>query len=129
MPQNPGTAIVLARISLFCYIANMAWTVLALNHLVEDEIEKLPVDMRARLARISNLIEQHGFEVLPRDTVKHLEDKLWELRVAGRDGISRAIYVTASGKRVIIVRAFVKKTQRTPGNELKIARQRAKEIR
>lgn len=129
MPQNPGTAIVLAGISLFCYIANMAWTVLALNHLVEDEIEKLPVDMRARLARISNLIEQHGFEVLPRDTVKHLEDKLWELRVAGRDGISRAIYVTASGKRVIIVRAFVKKTQRTPGNELKIARQRAKEIR
>ncbi len=102
---------------------------MALNHLVEDEIEKLPVDMRARLARISNLIEQHGFEVLPRDTVKHLEDKLWELRVAGRDGISRAIYVTASGKRVIIVRAFVKKTQRTPGNELKIASQRAKEIR
>jgi hypothetical protein len=25
----------------------MAWTVLALNHLVEEEIEKLPVDMRA----------------------------------------------------------------------------------
>jgi phage-related protein len=107
----------------------MAWTVLALNHLVEDEIERLPVDMRARLARITNIIEQHGFEALPRDTVKHLEDKLWELRVAGRDGISRAIYVTASGKRMIIVRAFIKKTRKTPGNELKIARQRAKEIR
>jgi len=37
----------LAKISLFCYIDNMAWTVLALNHLVEDEIDKLPVDMRA----------------------------------------------------------------------------------
>jgi phage-related protein len=107
----------------------MAWTVLALNHLVEDEIERLPVDMRARLARMANIIEQHGFEALPRDAVKHLEDKLWELRVAGRDGISRAIYVTASGKRMIIVRAFIKKTQKTPGNELKIARQLAKEIR
>jgi phage-related protein len=107
----------------------MAWTVSALNHLVEGEIEKLPVDMRARLARITGLIEQHGFEALPRDSVKHLEDKLWELRVTGRDGISRAIYVTASGRRVIIVRVFVKKTQKTPGNELEIARQRVKEIR
>ncbi|HRA93144.1 MAG: type II toxin-antitoxin system RelE/ParE family toxin [Hyphomicrobiales bacterium] len=107
----------------------MAWTVLALNRLVEKEIETLPVDMRARLTRITGLIEQHGFEALPRDTVKHLEDRLWELRATGRDGISRAIYVTASGKRVIIVRVFVKKTQKTPRNELEIARQRAKEIR
>jgi phage-related protein len=107
----------------------MAWTVSALNHLVEEEIEKLPVDMRARLARITGLIEQHSFEILPRDTVKHLEDKLWELRVTGRNGISRAIYVTASGRRVIIVRVFVKKTQKTPRNELEIARQRAREIR
>lgn len=107
----------------------MAWTVLTLNRLVEDEIKKLPVDMRARLTRMTGLIEQHGFEALPRDTVKHLEDKLWELRVTGRDGISRAIYVTASGRRVIIVKVFVKKTQKTPRNELEIARQRAKEVR
>ena len=126
----PGRAwITLAKISLFCYMTNMPWTVLALNHLVEEEIEKLPVDMRARLARITGLIEQHGFEALPRDTVKHLEDKLWELRITGRDGISRAIYVTASGRRVVIVRVFVKKTQKTPRNDLEISRQRAKEIR
>lgn len=100
-----------------------------LNRLVEDEIKKLPVDMRARLTRMTGLIEQHGFEALPRDTVKHLEDRLWELRVTGRDGISRAIYVTASGKRVIIVKVSVKKTQKTPRNELEIARQRAKEVR
>ena len=39
-------------------------------------------------------------------------------------GISRAIYVTATGQRVVIVRAFVKKTQQTPQRELDIARQR-----
>jgi phage-related protein len=66
---------------------------------------------------------------LPRDSVKHLEGKLWELRVTGRDGISRAIYVTASGQRVVIVRVFVKKTQQTPKREIAIARQRAKEVR
>ena len=105
------------------------WTVLALNRAVEDEIEGLPADMRARLSRLAELIERFGFEALPRETVKHLDGKLWELRIKGRDGISRAIYVTASGKRVIIVRVFIKKTQKTPPSELEIARQRAKEVR
>ncbi|MEO6608670.1 MAG: type II toxin-antitoxin system RelE/ParE family toxin [Aestuariivirga sp.] len=96
---------------------------------VEAEIGSLPLDMRARLARLTNMIEEHGLNALPRDSVKHLEDKLWELRITGKDGISRAIYVTASGRRVVIVRAFVKKTQKTPKAELEIARQRAKEVR
>jgi phage-related protein len=60
--------------------------------------------------------------------VKHLEGKLWELRLTGRDGIARAVYVTAIGRRVIVVRAFVKKTQRTPPAEIKLALRRAKEI-
>jgi len=75
------------------------------------------------------LIEQIGFEALPRGSVQHLEGKLWELRITGRDGISRAIYVTATGRRVVILRAFIKKTQKTPPRELELARQRAKEVR
>jgi len=46
----------------------------------------------------------------------------------GRDGISRALYVTAIGKRVVVVRAFIKKTQKTPGREIELALKRAKEI-
>ncbi len=61
--------------------------------------------------------------------MKHLEDRLWELRVRGRDGIARAIYVTAAGQRVVVVRVFVKNTQKTPPRELEIARQRAREVR
>jgi len=107
----------------------MAWIVETLSTLVDAEIEALPADMRARLVRLSAIIEAHGLQALPRDTVKHLDGKLWELRIAGRDGISRAIYVTATGQRVVIVRAFVKKTQKTPKNELELARQRAKDVR
>jgi phage-related protein len=66
---------------------------------------------------------------LPREVVDHLEDKLWELRLRGKSGISRAIYVTASGQRVIIVRVFVKKTQKTPSRELRLVRERAKGVR
>ena len=75
------------------------------------------------------MIEQVGFEGLPANSVKHLGEKLWELRISGRVGISRAIYVTASGRRLVILRVFVKKTQKTPLHELELARQRAKEIR
>jgi len=107
----------------------MPWTVVTLNTVVDGEIAALPADMRARLVRLSGLIEQIGFEALPRDAVKHLEGRLWELRIAGRDGISRAIYLTASGRRMVILRAFVKKTQKTPARELELARQRAREVR
>lgn len=106
----------------------MTWTVVALNQIVEREIEDLPADMRARLARLSSLIEEHGLEALPRDATKHLGGQLWELRITGRDGISRSIYVTAHGQRLVIVRVFVKKTQKTPNSELAIAMQRAKEV-
>ena len=116
-----------APISFLLYML-MRWTVAALNAAVAAEIAALPKDMRTRFVRLTGVIEDFGFEALPRESVKHLEDKLWELRVTGRDGISRAIYMTASGRRVVILRVFVKKTQKTPPRELEIARQRAKDV-
>jgi len=50
------------------------------------------------------------------------------MRLKGRDGISRALYVTARGKRLVVVRVFIKKTQKTPRRELVLARERAKEV-
>ena len=105
------------------------WTVETLNAAVDAEIASLPRDMRARLVRITTLIEAVGLDAVPRETAKHLEGRLWELRIRGQSGISRAIYVTAAGRRVVIVRAFVKKTQKTPQHELELARERAKEVK
>jgi phage-related protein len=106
----------------------MRWAFQTLNAVVDTEVKALPADMQARFLRFGDIIEQIGFEGLPRDAVRHLEGKLWELRMTGRDGIARAIYVTAAGRRVVVVRVFIKKTQKTPQRELEIARQRAKEI-
>jgi phage-related protein len=47
----------------------------------------------------------------------------------GKDGISRAIYVTAKGRRVVVVRVFVKNTQKTPRREIDLALKRAMEVR
>jgi phage-related protein len=46
----------------------------------------------------------------------------------GRSGISRALYVTAIGRRVVILRAFIKKTEKTPRREIELALSRAKLI-
>jgi len=105
------------------------WTVLILNAAVEAELNSLPTDMRARFVRIANLIETHGLERVGMPYVRHLQDKLWEMRKKGRDGISRALYVTATGRRAIVVRVFVKKTEKTPVREIQLALERAKEIR
>lgn len=74
------------------------------------------------------LIETYGLERVHEPHIKHLEGRLWEMRLTGRDGIARAIYLTAVGKRVVVVRVFTKKSQKTPHHELEIARARAKEV-
>lgn len=61
--------------------------------------------------------------------VKHLDGSVWEIRVSGKSGITRALYVTVIGKRVVILRVFMKKTQKTPRREIELTRQRAKDIK
>jgi phage-related protein len=106
----------------------MAWIVETLNAVVDAEVNALPADMRARLARISFMIEEFGLERMREPHVKFLRFPLWEMRMRGRDGIARALYVTASGQRVVILRVFVKKTQKTPSHEIELALSRAKEV-
>ena len=84
--------------------------------------------MRARFSRICGLISAVGLERMGAPHVRHLGGLLWEMRMTGRDGISRALYVTAQGRRVVVVRAFVKKTQRTPKRENELAPRRAGEM-
>ena len=60
--------------------------------------------------------------------VRHLRGPLWEMRMKGRDGISRAIYVAARVQRVIVVRVFRQKTQATPELEIELALRRARGI-
>ena len=99
-----------------------------LDHRVRDELETLPLDMLARFRRIVELIQGYGLERVHEPHIKHLEGPLWEMRMKGKDGISRAVYVTAKGRRVVVVRVFVKKTQKTPRREIEIALERAREV-
>jgi phage-related protein len=107
----------------------MAWSVEFLNRDVKAELDVLPEDIRASFERIVHLIEVAGLHNVHEPYVKRLEGPLWEMRMRGRDGIARAAYVTATGQRVVVVRVFPKKTQKTPRREIDLALKRAKEVR
>ena len=104
------------------------WRIEVLNETVQAEIEALPEDIRVRLTHILDMMVEVGPERMREPHVKHLRDKLWEMRMRGRDGIARALYVTARGKRIVILHAFVKKTQATPPRAIRLALARAKEL-
>jgi len=100
-----------------------------LNGVVDQELAVLPGDMRARFVRISELIESQGLPAVGEPYIKHIQSKLWEIRLKGRDGIARALYVVTTGQRVVVVRVFVKKTQKIPNREITLALERAKELK
>jgi phage-related protein len=105
------------------------WRVEFLDEGVRATLEAMPVDIQASFLRISRLIESQGLERMREPYVKHLEGPLWEMRMKGRDGIARAAYVTATGRRVVVVHVFGKKTQKTPRREIETALRKAKEVR
>jgi phage-related protein len=107
----------------------MAWTVETLNETVDAELADLPADMRARLVRISELIESVGLPNVKAPHVRHVRGQLWEIRLKGKAGIARALYVAAKEQRVVILRAFIKKTEKTPAGEIDLALERAKELK
>lgn len=105
-----------------------AWSVEFLNDTVEIEFLTIPKDLQARLVRITDLVESYGLDNLGMPYVRHLQDKLWEIRGKGKSGIARALYVAVVGRRVVILRVFVKKSQKTPPGEIALALSRMKEI-
>jgi phage-related protein len=56
--------------------------------------------------------------------VRHLEGKIWELRRESNTNIFRVLYCFLSGRRILILHGFQKKTQRTPAQEIALAQQR-----
>ena len=80
--------------------------------------------MRARFLRIAEMLEEFGPGRIGLPLVRPLTNKLWEMRMQGRDGVARAVYVAVQDRRLLVLHVFIKKTQRTPSNAISIALKR-----
>jgi phage-related protein len=105
-----------------------SWTIELLDDTVAAELDAWPRELRAALTRIFDRIGSVGLERLGEPHVRHIEGKLWEMRVSGPRLEARALYVAAVGRRVVIVLAFVKKTRKTPDRYIRLALERARRI-
>ena len=94
----------------------------------EQEFKALPADMQAHGAWIIDLLESQGPQRVREPYIKPVEGKLWEMRLKGRAGIARALYFARVGRRLCVVRVFVKKTEKTPRREIELALRRLAEV-
>jgi phage-related protein len=54
---------------------------------------------------------------------------LFELRLKGVEGVARVFFCMIVEKKIVMLHSFIKKTQKTPDKELKIAKSRMKELK
>ena len=87
---------------------------------IADFLDSLPAKHRAKAFWEIELLEQAG-SALGMPYTKHIEGMLWELRVKFAGDISRMFYFVPIGNTIILLHGFVKKTQKTPHQQLAIA--------
>ncbi|MDO9057118.1 MAG: type II toxin-antitoxin system RelE/ParE family toxin [Sulfuricurvum sp.] len=105
----------------------MKWEIEFFNESVEADTLSFPAKILAKMLHIFEMIQVHGPN-LGKPYTDAFGDGLFEVRAKGAEGIGRSFFCYASGKKIIILHSFVKKTQKTPQKEIEIALKRKKEI-
>jgi phage-related protein len=106
----------------------VTWNVTFYNDRVESEILALPAGFVARFLRYAERMETFGPD-LGMPHTQAMGAGLFELRIKAAEGIARVFYCTVVNRRIVFLHQFVKKTNKTPGKELNIARRRMKEVK
>jgi phage-related protein len=106
----------------------MNWTINYYSDPLQVEILELPSGFLARYLRYTDRMEIYGPD-LGMPHTRAMRDGLFELRLKAQEGIARIFYCTMIGKRIVMLHQFVKKTKKTPPNELAIARRRMNEVK
>ncbi|MBE5901779.1 MAG: type II toxin-antitoxin system RelE/ParE family toxin [Lachnospiraceae bacterium] len=90
---------------------------------IEEFLDSLDDKMTAKLVGLMEILEEYGNN-LRMPYSKHLEDGIFELRCKQGSGIVRILYFFYYEGKIIITNGFVKKTQKTPRQEIETAKQR-----
>ena len=93
---------------------------------MEEFLLSLDVRMRAKLLGILQVLQEKGNQ-LREPYSKHLEDGIFEVRGKVGTDITRVLYFFYCDGKIIVTNRFVKKTQKTPANEIRTAKKRRNE--
>jgi phage-related protein len=105
----------------------MEWKIEYFNDNVAKTILKMPSGLLARYVHITDMMLVFGPN-LGMPHTRAMGEKLFEIRLKGKEGISRVFYCTKAGQRIIMLHMFIKKGEKTPEKELRIARARLQEV-
>ncbi|MCR6699713.1 MAG: type II toxin-antitoxin system RelE/ParE family toxin [Dokdonella sp.] len=105
----------------------MAWRLTYYNAKVAKIVADWPPGIRADFLHIAQMMLDHGPDIGMPHT-RAMGAGLFEVRAKGREGIGRAFYCTVAGRRIVILHAIIKKTEKTPAAALETARARLKEL-
>ena len=107
----------------------MKWIVVFYKGIADEIENKWPQGIRTKLSKIVLALQANGPEEIGMPYVKALGKGLFEMRGQGKEGNGRAIFCLSANKRIFVLNAFIKKTQKTPAKELNLAVKRFKELR
>lgn len=94
---------------------------------MQEFLQVLSVDDRAAIFAVLTDVQQHGFAAVGCQ-FRQVDGKLWEIKIRAPGGGYRIFYVSMSGGTVVLLHAYKKKTQKAPLKDVKVARQRMKEV-
>ena len=106
----------------------MNWSIKYYSTSVEESVLDLPDGLLARYLRLTDLMLEFGPN-LGMPHTKAIKDGLFELRIKSKEGIARVFYCTVINKRIFMLHIFIKKSQKIPKKELKLAMARLKEVK
>jgi len=106
----------------------MRWQILYFDDDVQEIISSWPIGIRAYYARITERMMLYGPN-LGMPFTRSMGRGLFEIRVRSKEGIARAFFCTIVDRRIVILHAYIKKSQKTPSKELKLARKRLAEVK
>jgi len=106
----------------------MEWTVefykdINGNEPVADFLDLLDEEGQAKISRYIKLLLKLGV-LLKEPYTRRVEGKIREIRTTNRAGEIRVLYFTYTGKRFVLLHGLVKKTKKTPPEDIKIAEKR-----
>lgn len=106
----------------------MNWSIEYYNENLEEAILNLPDGLLARYLRLTDLMLEFGPN-LGMPHTKSIKHGLFELRIKSKEGIARAFYCTLMHERIVVLHILIKKSQKIPKKELKLAMTRMKEVK